>query len=109
MEHRYGIRQSSGIEAILQSTAVGRMRVHIRDVSIGGLFIVMPTEKLALRLPVRVGFVAKADSGRHVHRINGVVTRVAEDGVALSFNFLPVSAQLALLSLLHSEPPAQMH
>jgi hypothetical protein len=109
MEHRYGIRQSSGIEAILQSAAVGRMRVHIRDVSIGGLFVEMPTEKLALHLPVRVGFVAKEDSGRHVHRINGVVTRVAEDGVALSFDFLPVSAQLALLSLLHSEPPAQIH
>lgn len=109
MDHRYGIRQASGIEAILQSAAVGRMRVHIRDVSIGGLFVEMPTEKLALHLPVRVGFVAQDDSARHVHRINGVVTRVAEDGAALSFDFLPVAAQLALLSLLHTQPQAQTH
>ena len=109
MDNRYGIRQSSGIEAILQSATVGRMRVHIRDVSIGGLFVEMPTEKLALRQAVRVGFVAREDSGRHVHRINGVVTRLAEDGAAVSFDFLPVSAQLALLSLLHTEPTAPAH
>lgn len=109
MDNRYGIRQSSGIEAVLQSSTVGRMRVHIRDVSIGGLFVEMPTKKLVLRQPVRVGFVAREDGGRHVHRINGVITRLEENGAAVSFDFLPVSAQLALLSLLHTEPPAPTH
>lgn len=109
MDHRYGIRQSSGIEAVVQSATIGRMRVHIRDVSIGGLFVEMPTEKLALKQPLRVGFVAREDSGRHVHRINGIVTRLEEDGAAVSFDFLPVSAQLALLSLLHTEPPPPTH
>lgn len=100
MEHRYGIRQPLGIEALVQSPSLGKRRVRIRDISIGGLFVEMPTAGLAPNMVLRLVFVATRNHRRRLHRIQGVVTRVTETGAALSFDFLPVSAQISLLTLL---------
>jgi hypothetical protein len=60
----------------------------------------MPTAGLAPNMVLRLVFVATRNHRRRLHRIQGVVTRVTETGAALSFDFLPVSAQISLLTLL---------
>ncbi|UCH53528.1 MAG: PilZ domain-containing protein [Pseudomonadota bacterium] len=100
MEHRYGKREPLAIDAIAECGSFHRRRVCIRDVSIGGMFVELPTAGLKPNMTIRLCFLVTFKRRRRRHRIQGVIVRVADTGVALTFDYLPVAAQVSLLALL---------
>jgi hypothetical protein len=105
MEHRCGERQLLNIEAVARCRALGRVRVRIRDASIGGLFVEMPTTGIAPNVPLELGFIVNGDARPRPYRIQGLVTRITKEGVGLYFGHLTPDAQVALLVLLRRAPP----
>jgi hypothetical protein len=105
MEHRLGTRHAIDLEVFLRtwgSTVSARGR--LRDLSVSGAFV---TTQLPCRplLHVAVQVVPKGHLRRSCIPVEGLITRVAADGIAVEWDELQPELITQFLLLAPSEEP----
>jgi hypothetical protein len=106
MEHRLGSRHTMAIDAYLRtwgSTVSAKAR--LRDLSVSGAFIAtqLPCRPL---LQVTVQLVPSGRSRRNSPSVEGLIVRLADDGIGVEWDELQpeLLAHLTLMQRTHSQP-----
>lgn len=100
MEHRGGGRRAVSADVILDCRPAGLLRGRVKDISIGGMFVKLPTIPRMSNRRVRVIFVRRQHRVSRIYRVHAAVTRRGQDGAGLMFNDLNPNAFYALLAIL---------
>ena len=87
MEHRWSARKSMTTSVVVDCARLGTVSADIRDVSLGGMFV-----KTAINSPVNsIVILAFSLPTQHHHdhyRLQAIVVRRADEGLALMFQDL---------------------
>lgn len=85
MEHRWTTRKQHECRVFVECHYGGSFLARVRDVGLGGMFIETTAARLPLHAPVEVAFKLGDDKYRDEFRLEAMVIRHSDGGVALAF------------------------
>ena len=102
MEHRCGVRRPVGLRVAVRIGEWARIPVKLRDVSIGGAFIEMASDRLPRFTGVEIELTVPDRGSRVRYRCPAMVVRVEPDGAALMFDEVCPAGVASFLTWLDS-------
>jgi hypothetical protein len=100
-EHRCCARSTLDREIMIGYPQTGFVRAHVRDISLGGMYI-ETTALLTLNRPVELIFRVSANGAPRTHRWRATVRHIATDGAGLKYEPFVLTELPALLRLLRA-------
>lgn len=101
-ERRWSARVPMRGDVIINYPPRGSLHGEIRDMSLGGAFIVVPNGGLPLDAVVSLACVLHSGRRRY-YRLHGVVVSSREDGCAIVFDRLDADTQRELRETLYAD------
>ncbi len=100
MEHRHGTRKTINIPTTAELSTGKVYTGYIKDISLGGIFIELPSGELWSHAPITLAFTIQDGDKSKTYRWRGFITRIAEDGAGAMFESANPYEQAGLLALL---------
>lgn len=88
MEHRLSIRNAVRANAVLEHFQLGRLRVRVRNIGFGGVYLEAKPPLPPLNAAVDLVITERESNVRRVHRLEAMVIRQDGHGIALMFDDL---------------------
>ena len=86
MERRTNTRKAVKHEVLLSCHDIGLVKGFTENMSENGAFIVTPTVSFKTQSDIDVCFVIKQQNKTDIHRVAAKITRIENNGLAVSFN-----------------------
>lgn len=103
MEHRCGTRRTIDAGILVDCRPAGLVRGHIRNISVGGLYIKMRPAAGMVNDRVKIIFVRHDRGVYRIYRVPAVIVRWTREGAGLMFSELTSNSFYALLAILLAE------